>query len=172
MNGAQVISFFKENMSWWMMVLVAVLSMVQITPVKINPWSWILKRLGKIINSELCEKVDLVSRQQKENRDLLDKHISDDEKWKETYEAQKMDELRLTILHFNNELLRKQKHTKEEFVEILAVIDRYKLYCRTHENYPNSRAVHAIANIERVYDERLMNNDFLETTATAEIRKG
>ena len=150
-----------------MMILVAVLSMIQITPIKINPWSWLLKSLGKIINSELCEKVDLVSRQQRENRELLDKHISDDEAWKEAYEAQKMDELRLTILHFNNELLRKQKHTKEEFVEVLTAIDRYRKYCKTHEDYPNSRAVHAIANIERVYDERLAKNDFLETTANS-----
>lgn len=172
MNGAQIFSLLKENMSLWMAILLVALSVIQITPIKVNPLSWILKSLGKIINSELCEKVDLVSRQQIENRELLDKHVSDDEAWKEAYEAQKMDELRLTILHFNNELLRKQKHTKEEFVEILAVIDRYKIYCKTHENYPNSRAVHAIANIERVYDERLFNNDFLETTATAEIRKG
>ena len=165
MNSAQIVSFFKDNMSWWMTALVIVLSMIQITPIKINPWTWLFKTLGKVINSELCEKVDLVSRQQMENRNLLDKHISDDETWKEAYEAQKMDELRITILHFNNELLRKQKHTKEEFVEILTAIDRYKKYCKTHEDYPNSRAVHAIANIERVYDERLINNDFLETTA-------
>ena len=167
MNGAQIFSLLKDNVSWWMMILVAVLSMIQITPIKINPWSWLLKSLGKIINSELCEKVDLVSRQQRENRELLDKHISDDEAWKEAYEAQKMDELRLTILHFNNELLRKQKHTKEEFVEVLTAIDRYRKYCKTHEDYPNSRAVHAIANIERVYDERLAKNDFLETTANS-----
>lgn len=171
MNGAQIFSLLKENMSWWMVLLLIVLSVVQLTPVKLNPWSWILKSLGKImkslgkvINSDLCEKIETVSKQQIENRQLLDKHVSDDKDWKEKYEAQKMDELRLTILHFNNELLRKQKHTKEEFVEILTDIDRYKRYCKTHEDYPNSRAVHAIANIERVYDERLEKNDFLETT--------
>lgn len=164
MNGAQIFSLLKENMSWGMALLLIVLGVVQVTPIKVNPWSWILKSLGKIINSDLCEKIETVSKQQIENRQLLDKHVSDDAKWKETYEAQKMDELRQTILHFNNELLRKQKHTKEEFVEILAVIDRYKAYCKTHEDYPNSRAVHAIANIERVYDERLAKNDFLETT--------
>ena len=164
MNGAQIISLIKENMGWGMAILIVVLSTIQFTPVKINPWSFLLKTIGKAINAELCSKVDLVSQQQLENRRLLDKHITDDEAWKESVEAQKMDELRLTILHFNNELLRRQKHTKEEYIEILSVIDRYKRYCKTHENYPNSRAVHAIANIERVYDERLKKNDFLETT--------
>lgn len=173
MNGAQIFSLLKENMSGWMVLLLVVLSIIQITPIKVNPWSRLLKSLGKIINSDLCEKIETVSQQQIQNRDLLDKHVSDDAKWKEAYEAQKMDELRQTILHFNNELLRKQKHTKEEFVEILAVIDRYKAYCKTHEDYPNSRAVHAISNIERVYDERLIKNDFLETTiAFAGNKKG
>ena len=148
-----------------MVLLVIVLSTIQITPVKINPWSRILKALGRAINAELCGKVDLVSKQQRENRDLLDKHISDDAKWREADEARKMDLIRKNILRFNNEILRKQKHTKEEFVEILTDIDTYHRYCKTHEDYPNSRAVHAIANIERIYDERLINNDFLETTA-------
>lgn len=165
MNGAQIFSLLKENMSWWMMALVIVLSMIQFTPIKINPWSALFRAIGKAVNGELCKKVDTVAKQQLENRELLDKHIADDKKWRETYEAQKMDELRLTILHFNNELLRKQKHTKEEFIEVLTSIDRYRRYCKTHEDYPNSRAVHAIANIERVYDERLEKNDFLETTA-------
>lgn len=33
-------------------------------------------------------------------------------------------------------------------------------YCETHKEYENNRAVHAIANIERCYDDRLKNNDF------------
>ena len=66
-----------------------------------------------------------------------------------------------SILHFNNELLRSIPHTKEEFIEILAKIDWYNDFCNDRKDYRNSRAVHAIANIERVYDERLQKHDFL-----------
>ncbi len=60
-----------------------------------------------------------------------------------------------------NELLRNIPHTREEFIEILAEIDGYEAFCRAHPDYQNNRAVHAVANINRVYDERLQKHDFL-----------
>lgn len=134
--------------------LVVVLTLIQIAPVQIDPWSSIAKSIGRCINSDLSKKIDTVAAQQLENRRLLDLHIANDE-------AKTADRRRARILHFNNELLRDIPHTKEEFVEILQEIDKYNAYCRLNPDYPNSRAVHAIANIERVYDERLQKRDFL-----------
>ena len=51
-------------------------------------------------------------------------------------------------------------HTREDYIEILDVIDKYEKYCDSHKDYENNRAVHAIANVERCYDDRLKNNDF------------
>lgn len=136
-------------------ILFIILTLVQISPIKIDPWTAIAKWFGRCINTELSKKVDTVAAQQLENRQLLDKHISDDA-------ARAADRRRATILRFNNELLRDIPHTKEEFIEVLNDIDQYRAYCRTHEDYPNARAVHAIANIERVYDERLQKRDFLQ----------
>ena len=50
---------------------------------------------------------------------------------------------------------------------MLADIDFYERYCRDHEDYRNNRAVHAIANISRVYDERLQKHDFLSSASNA-----
>ena len=61
---------------------------------------------------------------------------------------------------FNMELVRGFRHTREDWVDILATIDAYELYCEEHKEYKNSRAVHAITNIEKLYDERLEKNDF------------
>ena len=66
-----------------------------------------------------------------------------------------------TILAFNRQLMRGEKHTREEFWEALSSVDRYHKYCDAHPEYPNERAVHAIHNIGRVYDDRQMKNDFL-----------
>ena len=68
---------------------------------------------------------------------------------------------RARVLSFNSEILRGIPHTREEFIDVLADIDAYEDYCRNHVEYKNNRAVHAIANIGRVYDERLEKNDFL-----------
>lgn len=71
------------------------------------------------------------------------------------------DSIRAYILRFNMELVREIKHTREDFIEVLAKIDEYEKYCNTHKEYKNNRAVSAIANIQRVYDDRLRKHDFL-----------
>ena len=78
-----------------------------------------------------------------------------------TDDARNADLHRSKILQFNNELLRDIPHTREDFIEILAEIDFYEKYCDTHPEYENNRATHAVANIKRVYDERLIKHDFL-----------
>lgn len=137
--------------------LVAILSLVEIAPVKINPWRAVARAIGRAINGEVLESVEDVKRAQRDTRKALDEHIrSDDER--------NADTLRMRILHFNNDLLRGDRHTREDFIEILAVIDAYEQYCKNHPNYRNNRASHAIANIGRVYDDRLKLRDFLGET--------
>lgn len=69
--------------------------------------------------------------------------------------------LRTQILRFNDELIDDKHHTREHFIEILAVIDAYEDYCRSHPDYKNNRCICAVANIKRVYNERLQKHDFL-----------
>lgn len=61
----------------------------------------------------------------------------------------------------NDELIDDKHHTREHFIEILAVIDAYEDYCRSHPDYKNNRCICAVANIKRVYNERLQKHDFL-----------
>lgn len=134
--------------------LIILLSIVEISPIKFNPWSAIAKWLGRAINADVINGLEEVKKAQTETRQRLETHISTDEE-------REVDHCRARILRFNNELLRDIPHTKEEFIEILKDIDDYERYCRDHKNYANGRAVHAIANIGRVYDERLEKHDFL-----------
>lgn len=135
-------------------LLLVVLSLVEISPIKINPWSGLAKWLGRAINADVIKGLETVKATQAETRQRLETHISTDEK-------READNCRARILRFNNELIREIPHTKEEFVEVLKDIDDYERYCREHKDYSNGRAVHAVANIGRVYDERLEKHDFL-----------
>ena len=65
-----------------------------------------------------------------------------------------------SILRFNDELIDDKHHTREHFIEILAIIDAYEDYCRSHPDYKNNRCICAVANIKRVYNERLQKHDF------------
>jgi hypothetical protein len=135
-------------------VVLVLLSIVEISPIKINPWSRFAKWLGRAINADVIKELEVVKTTQTETRKRLETHIN-------TNEKQEADNCRTRILRFNNELIREIPHTREEFVEVLKDIDDYERYCREHKDYANGRAVHAIANIGRVYDERLEKHDFL-----------
>ncbi|MCI8441702.1 MAG: hypothetical protein HFG27_04105 [Provencibacterium sp.] len=128
--------------------LVVGLTLVQVSPLKINPWSALARMIGRAVNAD-------VSRELAEIKGKLDSHITMDDR-------RNADSHRTRILHFNNELLRSINHTKEEFIEVLAEIDAYEDYCRTHPDYPNNRAVLAIENIRGNYREHLQKHDFLQ----------
>ena len=123
------------------------LTLIQIAPIKVDPWTAIFRAIGRAFNAELMKEL-------RDVRSKLDEHIKTDDE-------RNADEHRARILRFNNELIREIPHTKEEFIDVLADIDYYEAYCRDHPDYKNNRAVHAIANIGRSYDERLKKHDFL-----------
>ena len=125
-------------------LLLVLMTLMQLAPVKINPWSWLARAIGRAVNAEVIKK--------------LDDHITMDDR-------RTADGHRARILHFNNELLRDIGHTQEEFFEVLAEIDAYEDYCREHPEYPNNRAVLAIENIQEVYKERLKKHDFLQVSS-------
>lgn len=135
-------------------VLLVFMTVIEISPVKVDPWSAIAKAIGRAINKDVLDKLDTMEKNQAETRKILDNHIKTDD-------ARNADMHRARILQFNNELLRDIPHTREDFIEILAEIDFYEKYCAAHPEYKNNRATHAIANISRVYDDRLIKHDFL-----------
>ena len=135
-------------------VLVLLLTVIELVPIKINPWSKLAENIGKAFNKPALDKITSVEQQLKKTNEKLDGHMANDER-------QKAEDARAAALRFNNELLRGIPHTREEFFEVLQKIDIYEEYCDKHKDYENNRAVHAIANINRVYDERLAKHDFL-----------
>jgi hypothetical protein len=70
------------------------------------------------------------------------------------------DSSRQRILRFNGEIRRGVRHDEEEFNDVLDAIDDYERFCHNHPDYPNSKAVQAIANIKRVYDKCIQENCF------------
>ena len=141
----------EEIISYGGGTLLFLMTLIQIAPIKMNPWSAIAKAIGKAINADVLKELDTMK------KDLAD-HVK-------ANEVRNADEHRARILRFNNELLRDISHTKEEFIDVLADIDFYERYCRDHKDYKNNRAVHAIANISRSYDERLRRHDFLRSAS-------
>ena len=112
-----------------------------------------IRIVGKDTILEESRNIYEVLEQQKQTQKKLEEHIQvDDER--------NANLLRTQILRFNDELIDDKHHTREHFIEILAVIDAYEDYCRSHPDYKNNRCICAVANIKRVYNERLQKHDF------------
>lgn len=127
--------------------LLILMTLVQISPIKINPWSWIGRCVGKFINGEVIEKVDNLSKDVKKNKD------DDDEQWASLSRSH--------ILRFGDELLHGVKHSKEHFDQILLDISKYEHYCDSHPEYLNNIANATIKQIKKTYQNCLQHNDFL-----------
>lgn len=63
------------------------------------------------------------------------------------------DAARRNILIFDDELRRCLSHSEESFNQVLDDINFYERYCIENPKYENSKAVNAIANINRTYQQ-------------------
>lgn len=127
--------------------LVILMTIVQITPIKINPWSWLARCIGRAINGEVLEKVEALSKAVKNNKD------DDDEQWASLSRSH--------ILRFGDELLHGVSHSKEHFDQILLDISKYETYCDEHPEYLNNIATATIKQIKNTYQKCLEENSFL-----------
>lgn len=118
-------------------IIILIMSFVQISPLKWDPWSYVLKKIGKIMNEGISEKVTNLE------IGLANLQKSCDEK--------AMNDCRTRILLFNDEILHKKRHTKEHFDQILIDISDYELYCLKHPDFRNNIANLAINNVKKAY---------------------
>ena len=128
-------------------VLLILLTLIQIAPVKINPWSWLAKNIGKAINGEVVEKVDNLSTDIRNLRDEC--------------EEREATACRTRILRFGDEILHDVRHSKEHFDQILIDITAYENYCASHPDFRNNVAVATIKRINQVYAQCISSNNFL-----------
>lgn len=128
-------------------ILVLVLTVLQIAPIKINPWGAIAKALGRAINADVLDKVT-----------GLEKKV---EAIRAETEEDRAVSCRARILRFGDEVLHGERHTKDHFDQILMDIKKYDNYCKTHPNFPNNVTEITSQRIKTVYRIRLEKNDFL-----------
>ena len=128
-------------------VLLILMTIIQITPIKINPWSWIARLIGRAINGEVLDKVDSLS------KELADHKAKSAERDATLCRAR--------ILRFGDEILHSIPHSKEHYEQILIDIDSYEKYCDDHQDYKNNIAVATIKHIKKMYQKHIEEDSFL-----------
>lgn len=128
-------------------ILLAISAIIQISPIKLNPWSWIAKKIGRAINGEVIEKVE--------------KMESDLEAMKTANAERDAKNARTKILRFGDELLHGTKHSKDAFDDMLLAITEYENYCEEHKEFKNKITERTISHITAIYDKCMEERSFL-----------
>ena len=142
----EVLNWIKFNFPTIGWILLVLSIFIQITPIKINPWSALFKWIGKMITNNACSKIDgLIIKV-----DQLEASIDANEK----------DRIRWEILDFANSCRNDRKHSRDEFQHIVDLNDKYK---RLLKKTGDANGVFDIEfkYIQDLYAERLAKNDFL-----------
>lgn len=142
------------NGGFWFCVLFVLLSLIEISPIKINPWSWLGQRISKAFNGEVMQEIGNLSKEIKDvKKDVAD--IREEAKEREATNR------RARILEFGDEILHGTEHSKEHFDQILLDVSEYENYCDEHPHYMNNVARATIKHIKSVYQKCLEDGGFL-----------
>lgn len=140
----EIVDGITINQGFW---LVVVLTLVQITPIKINPWTFIFRWIGKTVNGELYEKIEAL---QTELKDV-----------KRDFEFKNANDWRWEILDFFNSSRNNRPHSKEEWEHAIDQVKKYEKYVEKHD-IDNGILEEASIWLRKEYQEHLNKNDFLK----------
>lgn len=135
-------------------VLIVLLGLIKIPKLEINIWKWLGKAIGKSINEDVTNKIDVIEKK----IDALEKN---DEQQEKLHNEDKARACRRRIIQFADEIRRNLGHSQEGFNIVLKDITDYTNYCDTHPGFKNDQAKASIKIIEDVYAESLKENNFL-----------
>lgn len=127
--------------------VIVMMTLIQVAPIQVNPWSWCAKKIRKALFGELITKIEKVESEVAEIRKEMgeDRAIS----------------ARVRILRFNDEMIGNVHHSKESFDQVLDDTTFYEKYCDEHPDFKNDRTKMAVNNIKRCYQKCLEDHDFL-----------
>lgn len=139
----QILEWCGQN--YWA-VIIGLSGLIQISPIKINPWTALFEWIGDKINGDLKKKIKALS----DDVNKLSVQRKEDEK----------DRIRWEILDFANSCRNGRRHTKDEYLHIIELNDKYKKLLN-ETNDKNGVFEVEYEYIKQLYKERQEKNDFL-----------
>lgn len=129
------------------------LSVVQISPIKIKPWTYLGNLVGNTINGDILNKINkLKCMNENTNNQLM--------LLREELHQDRAITCRVRILRFEEELLQDMHHSKEAFDQVMGDINYYEQYCKHHPDFLNNMINLTIQHIKKVYLKQLEDRGF------------
>lgn len=128
-------------------LVIALLSAIEIAPIKISPWSWIGGLVGKLVGiKNISDKVDALEKKV----DKLDHKVEEND----------IVTSRVRILRFASEIQSKIYHNKDSWDQTMMDIGKYEKYVMEHPEFKNGITEPTIEYIREQYKERLEKHDW------------
>jgi len=137
----------KTGTSIVVFLILFLMTIIQVAPIKINPWDKILVWFGNHMNADIVKRVDVIE-------DKLDEHIKDSSE-------ERIRKVRADILDFGNACMNGRPHTKEEFEFVISECDTYEKHIEKLQ-IRNGVATATITEIRRLYEKGIQENSFLK----------
>ena len=130
----------------WLIVLALISGLVEISQIKLNPWSAIKNFFTA--NTKILAAL--------ENLDARVKNLEINNAEEKAVNA------RIRILRFGDEILHHINHTKEHYEQTMMDIDLYETYCDEHPDFKNQITIMNIQIIKEQYAKCLTgDSEFL-----------
>ena len=137
------------------LVIVGILTLIQITPIRINPWSAIGKWIGQFFTHDLIKNIQELN----ETVQAYSARLSNLEHKLDEHNAI---ESRIRIIRFGDEISHNILHSKNHYDQILIDITSYEKYCNENKNFKNDITGTTINIIKDKYREHSLNKSFLD----------
>lgn len=149
------------NGGFWAALVFVLLTLVEITPIKINPISWFAKIIGRAFNGDVMKEMEHLKKEVGSVKDEVKDIKKDVSDIREEAKEREATNRRTRILEFGDEILHEVDYSKEHWDSILMDISEYEHYCDDHPHYMNNVAKATIKHIKHMYDQHLNDDSFL-----------
>lgn len=141
-------------------VIFGAVTLIEVVPIKINPWSAILKWIGKVVNAEDRQHIkdinDKIDRMQ-EHQNTIESNVAE---MKRENEEDKAKEKRWHILDFVNSCRHGRTHTREEWNHVISELADYEMYTE-RKGIKNGVIEEDAKYLRKVFQDNNETNNFL-----------
>lgn len=134
--------------------VVLLLSCVEVSKIKINPWSWLFGKIGALCNHTIAEKLNDMGKELATVKGEV-AALKADSAENRAFEA------RSKILWFGDELRNGIRHSQDNYRHIFLAVKLYENYTNQHPEFENGITAPTISFIRETYAQCLKRNDFL-----------
>lgn len=134
-----IIEYVKDLATNPSVVLFGAVTLIEVTPIKLNPWKWLFSWIGNAFNGDIKKDLSELKRDFEETK-------AQDKRWR--------------ILNFADTCRRGEHHSKEEWEHVISEVKEYEQYVKNH-NLDNGVIEENSKYLRELYHERIIENDFL-----------